>query len=261
MAQKINPLSFRDLNNYEDSSCQQQVYKRSSLPYVLEEHRRIRSFIVRFFENFNLVLHSFKYVKTSQGVAQISIKYIHLQHRSDKGSIKLLKVSTLENAFLYSFSKFFTSTPLLISFINLDKGKKRTISPNSIKGSPFTTSEMGSLLNVLTSVKGSAFFFASVLSYKLQSMRSRADRKSQARFLVFVTNLLSYVYKSNTVNIKGIKVSINGRINGVPRSKAWNSSEGRLSLQRIDTEIDYYYLPSQTVYGTFGVKVWINYGD
>jgi hypothetical protein len=125
MAQKINPLSFRDLNNYEDSSCQQQVYKRSSLPYVLEEHRRIRSFIVRFFENFNLVLHSFKYVKTSQGVAQISIKYIHLQHRSDKGSIKLLKVSTLENAFLYSFSKFFTSTPLLISFINLDKGKKK----------------------------------------------------------------------------------------------------------------------------------------
>ena len=122
MAQKINPLSFRDLNNYEDSSCQQQVYKRSSLPYVLEEYRRIRSFIVRFFENFNLVLHSFKYVKTSQGVAQISIKYIHLQHRSDKGSIKLLKVSTLENAFLYSFSKFFTSTPLLISFINLDKG-------------------------------------------------------------------------------------------------------------------------------------------
>jgi ribosomal protein S3 len=92
-------------------------------------------------------------------------------------------------------------------------------------------------------------------------MRSRIDRKSQTRFLVFVNNLLEHVFKHNDLNIKGIRVNINGRVNGVPRSKSWCCSEGKMSLQRIDAKIDYYYLPSQTVYGTFGIKVWINYGD
>lgn len=259
MAQKINPLSFRDLKNYEDSFCQQQTYNRSSLPYVLDEHRKIRVFIRRFFKNFNLILHSFKYVKTSQGVAQMCIKYVSSVQRNDKDSIKLVKLASLENAFIYIFSKFFPATPFLLSFMNLDKSEKK-VSSVTMKGSPFSNNEMNSYLNVLLTVKGSAFFLSNIISSQLQFMRSRADRKSQARFLVFISNLLTYVYKNNTTNIKGIKVSIHGRINGVPRSKAWSASEGKLSLQRIDTEMDYYYLPSQTVYGTFGVKVWINYG-
>ena len=91
-------------------------------------------------------------------------------------------------------------------------------------------------------------------------MRSRSDRKSQVRFLSFVSNLLSFIVEHNTVGIEGVKVGIKGRINGVPRSKTWSSCEGKMTLQRIDSKVDYYYLPSETVYGTFGIKVWINYG-
>jgi ribosomal protein S3 len=90
-------------------------------------------------------------------------------------------------------------------------------------------------------------------------MRSRSERKSQARFLVFVSNLLLHIYDHNSVGIKGIRVAIKGRINGVPRSKTWETGQGKMSLQRIDADIDYSYFPSDTVYGTFGIKVWINY--
>jgi len=261
MAQKINPLAFRCLNNFEDTFCQQQFYKRYSLPYVLQENKKVMFFIRRFFKTFNLVLHSFKFVKTSQGIAHLSIKYVHIQSRNEKDFLKLVKFPTLENAFLHSFYRFFSTTPILVSFFNLDKSKKKASSQIIIKGSPFTTPELSCYLNVLTSIKGSAFFLANILSTKLYKMRSRIDRKSQTRFLVFVNNLLEHVFKHNNLNIKGIRVNINGRINGVPRSKSWCCSEGKMSLQRMDTKIDYYYLPSQTVYGTFGIKVWINYGD
>ena len=67
------------------------------------------------------------------------------------------------------------------------------------------------------------------------------------------------VEKQSNAN-EGLRVNIKGRINGVPRSKNWVAYEGKMSLQCIDAVVDYSYLPTHTVYGTFGVKVWINYG-
>jgi hypothetical protein len=49
MAQKINPLAFRCLNNFEDTFCQQQFYKRSSLPYVLQENKKVMFFYKKIF--------------------------------------------------------------------------------------------------------------------------------------------------------------------------------------------------------------------
>ena len=42
MAQKTNPLAFRSLNNFENSFCHQQVYKKNLSPYVLKEHKKIK---------------------------------------------------------------------------------------------------------------------------------------------------------------------------------------------------------------------------
>jgi len=163
--------------------------------------------------------------------------------------------------FFTAFLDSFLLLPYWFPFLTWIRAKKKASLPITIKGSPFTTAELSCYLNVLTSTKGSAFFLANILSSKLHKMRSRVDRKSQARFLVFVNNLLTHTFNNNSIKIKGIRVNINGRVNGVPRSKSWCASEGKMSLQRIDAKIDYYYLPSQTVYGTFGIKVWINYGD
>jgi hypothetical protein len=213
-----------------------------------------------FFKNTNLVLHSFKFVKTYQGIAYLYVKYVHISDRDVRESPKRIYCSNIEKAFLYGFSKLCGNVPISVSFFNLEKGAKQNLSSMNIKGTFFNTSELATYLQVLTSVKGSAFFLANILSFKLHNMRSRSDRKSQVRFLSFVSNLLSFVIEHNTVGIEGVKVGIKGRINGVPRSKTWSSREGKMTLQRIDSKVDYYYLPSETVYGTFGIKVWINYG-
>ena len=78
--------------------------------------------------------------------------------------------------------------------------------------------------------------------------------------MIFIKTLINFVQAKNLVGIQGLKVTIKGRISGNPRSKIWSVSEGNLSLQKIKNEIDFYYVPSFTVYGTFGIKVWINYG-
>lgn len=259
MAQKINPLAFRGLKNYEKSFYQQHIYKDYCYPYVLEEQRKVKFFIERFFKNTNLILHSFKFVKTPQGIAQLSLRYVYVPSRNYEDFMETGQYSTFEKAFLFGFSKIIANSPVTVSFFNLDKGRDFSSIPASIKGSSLKLIEIASYLHVLTSVKGSSFFLANIISSKLQKMRSRSERKAQARFLIFVTNLLLHVYEHNSIGIKGIKVGIKGRINGVPRSKIWETGQGKMSLQRIDADIDYSYLPSDTVYGTFGIKVWINY--
>lgn len=260
MAQKTNPLAFRSLKNFENSFCDQQVYKKNYYPYVLREHKNITSFVERFFGNTNIVLHSFKFAKSYRGIVFLSLKFLYVPNRNDRETVKFMKYSTIEKAFLHGFSRLFPNTPLSLSLFNLEKEKKDSFATTSFRSPFFSISEQESYLHVLTSIKGSSFFLANILSLKLHKMRSRSDRKSQIRFLSFVTHLLSFVFEKNTIGIKGIKVAIKGRINGVPRSKTWSTSQGKISLQRIDEKIDYYYLPSQTVYGTFGIKVWINYG-
>lgn len=264
MAQKIHPINYRSGHNFEDLSCLQQAYGDRYKPYVLREHLMVTNYVKGFFKNFNLGLHSFKYSKTIQGVAHLTIKYVPTSSRLEKGSspMKSLQFSTIEKAFLYGLSEILPKQSLRVSFLNLlkNKIKKDNTLPSNLNTYLFSTAELSGYLKALLTTKGGAFFLANVLSMKLYRMRSRADRKSQNRFLVFIKLLLSHILKHNLVGIKGLRVSIKGRINGAPRSKPWVASEGKMSLQCMDAKIDYSYLPSQTVYGTFGVKVWINYG-
>jgi hypothetical protein len=267
MSQKINPTNYRSFHNFEDSVFLQQPYGLSFAPYVFHEHLAISEYIKGFFKNVGLRLHSFKYVKTYKGFVYLLIKYIPLSERLKKSSFisksKTFRFSTLEKDFIYGLSNFVAKTPVTVSFFNLAKA------PLSLNTALFTNTnkfffsapELNAYLKTLFTTKGGAFFLATILSRKLFFMRSRVDRKSQKRFLLFVKLFLSYILLGNLIRIKGLRVSVKGRINGAPRSTLWVVSEGKISLQCIDAKIDYQSLPSETVFGTFGVKVWINYGE
>ena len=265
MAQKTNPIIYRNLQNFEDASYEQQSYKGCTLPYVISEQRKVLMFLQRFFNSLNLVLHSFKYVKSSVGTVFIAIKYTSALSPKEKKApefkMRGLRFSTLEEAFLYGLSVILPTTPIKVSFFLLDKENFGGIAivPGPFRGSPFAVSEHLSNLKILLTKKGSAPFLASIISTKLQKMRSRFERKSQSRFLSFLKTLLSCIQEKNAVCIQGLRINIKGRVNGAPRSKFWVAHEGKMSLQRVDNKIDYFYLPSETVYGTFGIKVWINY--
>jgi len=59
-------------------------------------------------------------------------------------------------------------------------------------------------------------------------------------------------------NYHGAKVSISGRFNGATMARREIIQQGRVPLQTIRAFIDYGAATAYTVYGTFGVKVWLN---
>jgi len=61
--------------------------------------------------------------------------------------------------------------------------------------------------------------------------------------------------------IKGVKIEVSGRLNGVEIARREWLREGRLPLQTIRADIDYASLGAHCTYGMIGVKVWIYKGE
>ena len=61
--------------------------------------------------------------------------------------------------------------------------------------------------------------------------------------------------------VKGVKVQVSGRLNGVEISRTEWLKDGRLPRQTIRAIIDYGFYEANCTYGVIGVKVWIYKGD
>ncbi|MEO0083522.1 MAG: 30S ribosomal protein S3, partial [candidate division WOR-3 bacterium] len=60
---------------------------------------------------------------------------------------------------------------------------------------------------------------------------------------------------------QGIKDMVSGRLAGAEIARSQWYQEGRLPLQTLKADIDYYCAVAKTIYGTIGCKVWIYKGD
>ncbi|MEO0114187.1 MAG: 30S ribosomal protein S3 [candidate division WOR-3 bacterium] len=59
----------------------------------------------------------------------------------------------------------------------------------------------------------------------------------------------------------GIKIQVSGRLGGVEIARSERYQEGKVPLQTLRADIDYAVDVAKTIYGTCGVKVWINKGE
>ncbi len=66
--------------------------------------------------------------------------------------------------------------------------------------------------------------------------------------------------KAKEAGVKGIKILISGRLNGVDIARKENYSVGTVPLHTLRADIDYSLARAETTYGTIGVKVWIYNG-
>lgn len=60
---------------------------------------------------------------------------------------------------------------------------------------------------------------------------------------------------------KGIRIQVSGRLNGSDMSRREKEIAGSVPLHTLRADIDYAYVPAQTVAGVVGVKVWIYKGE
>ena len=82
--------------------------------------------------------------------------------------------------------------------------------------------------------------------------------KKQHNYLMYILKrTINKLINSPFSQIKGIKIIISGRFNGVPRSKKKSLKIGVIPLQSFNSKIDYHQSVAYTPNGTFGIKVWI----
>lgn len=69
------------------------------------------------------------------------------------------------------------------------------------------------------------------------------------------------VQQALRMGAEGIKVMCKGRLGGTEIARTEWYREGRVPLQTLRADIDYAYVPSKTISGVIGVKVWIYKGN
>lgn len=95
------------------------------------------------------------------------------------------------------------------------------------------------------------------------------QKKRHAKFFIFIDkffkyilDLLSYDFVGNSrrarvSNLLGIKIKISGKLKGKPRSNHYSKIFGNVPIQTISSPISYAKAHANTVYGVFGIQLWV----
>jgi len=102
---------------------------------------------------------------------------------------------------------------------------------------------------------GNAYLLSQLLVFLLENIRK------QMLIVKFFKKSLEVFFQSMPSHhfaIDGIKILIKGRFNKRRRTKKVVVQQGQISLQTVRTSIDYFQTQAVTIYGSFGIKVWIS---
>jgi small subunit ribosomal protein S3 len=69
------------------------------------------------------------------------------------------------------------------------------------------------------------------------------------------------ISKAREEGVKGIKVALSGRLNGIEIARSEMFIDGTIPLQTFRADIDYALSEAKTAYGIIGIKVWIYHGE
>lgn len=128
--------------------------------------------------------------------------------------------------------------------------QKNFILLQKFKGTPFLK-EGVELLFYVVYTSASATLLAKFIAIQIKKV------KRHKFFLSFLKQTLSVLINSNLSKVKGIKIIIKGRLNGVPRAKHKILTIGDVPVQTISTIIDHAQITAHNSNGSYGIKVWV----
>lgn len=115
---------------------------------------------------------------------------------------------------------------------------------------PFTPEGIELLFYVVHS-KNSAMLLARFIGDQIQKT------KRHKFFISFLKHFLTILLSSKLTIIKGIKIMIKGRLNGVPRAKHKTVIIGDVPIQTFDTQLDFHQTVIHNSNGSYGISVWL----
>ena len=111
--------------------------------------------------------------------------------------------------------------------------------------------EIVNVLVIVLKKKNSEFLLADFIAFQFSTL------KNHNLFLRFLKQTISQFIYSNISSLNGLKFSVKGRINGVPRSSVKTFLIGELPIQSYNKNIRYAESVSYTSNGTLGFKIWL----
>ena len=128
--------------------------------------------------------------------------------------------------------------------------EKIFISLQKFRNTPFLKEGIELLFHVTYNLN-SANLLAKFIVFQLKKI------KRHKFFLSFLKQTLTILLNSNLSKIKGVKVIIRGRLNGVPRAKQKIIVIGEVPAQSISAKLDYSQATAHSSNGSYGIKVWV----
>jgi ribosomal protein S3 len=192
-------------------------------------------------------------------------QYKKFLQQNKYSNTKILNNNTFVKQLLESLSLFVNNKfHIFLTLQNINKGltvkltkneqiffKKKILFLKRYNKNPFFKESLNIIL-IITKIQNSAKLIANFISKQLNTL------KKHNQFLIFLKRILTLFLNSKFSKIKGIKININGRLNGAPRSKNRVISIKNTPIQTINKPIDYSETTSFTKNGTFGIKIWIS---
>ena len=136
-----------------------------------------------------------------------------------------------------------------LHFLKFSK-EKIFMSLQKFRNTPFYKEGIELLFNV-TYDSNSANLLAKFIAFQLKQI------KRQKFFLSFLKQSFNVLSKSDESNIKGVKIVIKGRLNGVPRAKQKMIVIGDVPTQSIAARVCYSQTTIHNSNGSYGIQVWV----
>ena len=134
-------------------------------------------------------------------------------------------------------------------FLKFSK-EKIFMSLQKFRNTPFFKEGIELLFNVAYS-SNSANLLAKFIALQLKKI------KRQKFFLSFLKQSLTVLSSSDQSKIKGVKIVVKGRLNGVPRAKQKIMVIGDVPTQSIAAKVDYSQATIHNSSGSYGIQVWV----
>jgi hypothetical protein len=83
------------------------------------------------------------------------------------------------------------------------------------------------------------------------------SKRAHTRFFFFLIELFDLLLKKNSIG--GFKFVLNGKIRGKNRSKTKVITCGRVPIQTFDKIVSYGITSVRTVFGVFGLRMWVHF--
>ena len=194
------------------------------------------------------------YLRTNNFKVKGQLKNISTTKTLQSNSIK----GVLEDLFK-TLSLFLDNTNKInINFCCLNKDfsflkalqTKKFILLQKFRATPFLKEGLELLFYVVCN-RNSANLLAKFVALQIKKI------KRQKFFLSFLKQTLTVMLTSEISTVKGIKIILKGRLNGVPRAKHTILVIGDVPVQSISEKIDYSQTTVHNSNGSYGIKVWV----